>query len=136
MRFCFKFGRGIQLRSFCYIYIFYFVFKIPSTLVTHNGNSLPLLFAHVKIVVFINEDDEVKHVNYYSPVLCKYFISKLKANIGVTNRIFNINIEHIGMSSEKKSGRELFEIFFKRIVHVYITHLLKKICSAILVVLK
>lgn len=59
-------------------------------------------------------------------MLCKYFISKLRANIGVTNRIVNINIEQTGMSSEKKSGRELFEIFFKRIVHVYLTHLLEK----------
>lgn len=59
----------------------------------------------------MNKDDEVKRVSYYLAVLCKYFISKLRANIGVTNRIVNINIEQTGMSSEKKSGRELFEIF-------------------------
>lgn len=115
-------GVNNYVTSVTFTYFMLFLKFHRSILVTHNGKSPPLLLAHAKIVVFINKDDEIKHASYCSSVVRKYFISKLRADIGVTNRIFNITIEHIRMSSEKKSGRELFELNFKCIVHVNITH--------------
>lgn len=65
-----NFGRGKQLRNFCYIYIFYVVFKIPSI---NPRNTQWKITAPPTCTrqnsVFINKDDEIKHASYCSSVL-------------------------------------------------------------------
>lgn len=120
----FKILGGVNNYVIFVIFIYFILFLKFYWLifVIYNGKLLFFLFVYVKIVVFINKDDEIKYVSYCLFVVCKYFILKLRVDIGVINWIFNIIIEYIRMFFEKKLGCELFELIFKCIVYVNIIY--------------
>lgn len=72
----FKILGGVNNYVIFVIFIYFILFLKFYWLifVIYNGKLLFFLFVYVKIVVFINKDDEIKNVSYCLFLVCKYFI--------------------------------------------------------------